>query len=112
MSLRIEKLSEEIRDCLANCFIAGRMNDPSLSSVSISHVKLSKDYKLATVYFRLYDEKDLESALKGLERAKGFLKKAISKHVVIRQMPDLFFVYDVCVDEGAKIEDLLSKARS
>ena len=49
MSLRTERMADEIRDILAANFQGGRMNDPRLEFVTITAVKISPDLQVATV---------------------------------------------------------------
>ena len=115
MGLRQQRLADQIRDLLAQCFSAGQMRDPRLETVTITHVKLSGDLQLATVYYRIMNEsgsnlgQEVDGAQAGLEHASGFLRKKLAGHLDIRRVPNLRFFYDESVERGARIEYLLSK---
>lgn len=112
MSLRADRVADEIRDVLAACFQGGRIEDPRLQAVTITATKLSPDLQLASIYFRLYDDSLQEQALKGLQAASGFLKREIAKKIQLRRVPELRFFYDESVEKADKIEELLHKLRN
>jgi ribosome-binding factor A len=107
VSLRVNRLTDEIRDILASCFQGGLINDPRLTEVTITSVKLSPDLQIAKVYYRVYNDANIKSALKGLEHATGFLKKALSGKLDLKRIPELKFFYDESIEEGSRIESLL-----
>lgn len=111
MGLRQERLADEIRDLLAGCFLGDQMRDPRLVGLTVTHVRLSSDLQLATVYFRVFDKAQIGSALDGLERCKGFLRRHLANNLALRRVPELRFFYDESVEHGAQIEKLLEEAK-
>lgn len=110
MTLRQDRLADEIRDIIGSAFQGGQMNDPRLTGVTITHVKLSADLQIARVYYRVYsDALDHQVIEKGLHAASGFLKKRLAKVLDVRRVPHLKFFYDDSVDHANRIEELLSK---
>lgn len=109
MGLRQERLADEIRDLLASCFQGGKMEDPRLTGVTITAVKLTGDLQLASVYFRLYDGTQVESAKKGLQSATGFLRRRLADAFKIRRVPNLRFFFDESIDRGSHIEQLIAR---
>lgn len=109
MSIRQDRMADEIRDIVASCFTGGRMSDPRLQNVTITAVKISPDLQIASVYFRIMPGEDIAKAQKGLERATGFFRARLAESLDVRRTPNLRFFYDESVEHGAKIEDLLTK---
>lgn len=112
MGLRQVRLADEIRDVLAAAFSAGQMQDPRLSGVTVTAVKMSGDLQLASVYFRVYDEGEtaIAEAQAGLDSAAGFLRHRVAQAVPdLRRVPALRFFYDESIERGSRIESLLSK---
>jgi ribosome-binding factor A len=71
---------------------------------------MSKDLKHAKMYFSVIgDEKRIESAHKGLESARGFMKRRIADSLELRSIPDIVFYYDNSLDYGLAIDNLLKK---
>lgn len=114
MGLRREKLADQIRDILGQCFQAGMMNDPRLEGLTLTRVKVTSDLQLATIYFRLYDITDetKAQALVGLENSKGFLRKKLAASLTIRRVPSLRFFYDDAQDKLEHIEQILRKIKA
>jgi ribosome-binding factor A len=109
MSIRQERMADEIRDIVASCFAGGQMQDPRLQQVTITAVKISPDLQIASVYFRTMPGEDIETAKKGLERAAGFFRAKLAQALDVRRVPVLRFFYDESVEHGSRIEDLLTK---
>lgn len=111
MVLRTDRLRDEVRDIVANCLSGGQLNDPALEFVTITDVKLSSDLQLATVYFRVLDEKDMKITKKGLERAAGVFRKRLAETLEIRRVPSLRFFYDSGMEKSSNIDLLLKKIK-
>ena len=109
MNLRQERMADEIRDYLAGLFQGGRLNDPRLSAVTISAVKLTADLQLASVYFRLYPGANQHDAQKGLQAAAGVLRGVLAKNLKVRRVPVLRFFYDESIEYGSRVEQLISQ---
>lgn len=109
MSLRKDRLADQIRDILAECFQGGILNDPRLEPVTITGCRLTPDLQLASIYYRVYVGANPEDAKKGLEKASGFLRRKLGQELDIRRVPDLRFFYDESIERGARIEKLLDK---
>tara|TARA_B100000941_G_scaffold280964_1_gene247934 strand:- start:381 stop:719 length:339 start_codon:yes stop_codon:yes gene_type:complete len=111
MGLRQVRLADEVRDILARVFLADKLHDKRLNGVTITHVKLSADLETARVYFRVYQVEHKESAQKGLDSCKGFLRSELAGKLKIRRTPQLFFTYDDSIEKGSRIEELLRQAK-
>ena len=92
--------------------MGNQMRDPRLEGVAITHVKVSADLQLATVYFRLYNQEHKDQAKTGLERSKSFLRKHLAQNLKLRRVPELRFFYDESVEHGSRIEALLDQIKN
>ncbi len=111
MSLRQERIAEQLREVIGRMFQGGMLSDPRLQFVTISHVKVSPDLQVATVYYRVIgggapDEKLINS---GLERATGLFKREIGRSLELRRIPQIRFFYDTTVDHASRIDELISR---
>lgn len=111
MGLRQDRLGDQIRDILAMQFSTGNIRDPRVQGVTITAVKLTADLQVAKVFFRVFEPEKLKDASVGLGKAAGFLRNILSERLDVRRSPELRFVYDKSIDEGANIEGILSKLR-
>ena len=84
------------------------VNDPRLARATITGVTLSRDLRIAKVYFTAHgDTCDEQALLAGFESAKGFIKRELARELGLRYMPELKFFYDASFDYGAHINRVL-----
>jgi len=107
MNIRKVRLTDEIRDLVGTCFQGGQLDDPRLHQVTVTGVKLSPDLQVASIYFRVYSDMNLDEILLGLRSATGFFKRKLARNLKIRRVPDLRYFYDKSVEQGSKIEQLI-----
>ncbi len=78
------------------------------TSITISFVKMSKDLKIANVYFMPLAGKDKIKVLENLNEKKYIFQKFLSKAKINSKFtPKLSFYLDDTFDEAEKIEKLL-----
>jgi ribosome-binding factor A len=109
--LRQNRVADQVRDVIAECFSASQMRDPALDGVVVTAVKVTPDLQLASVYVRNYREVRVEEMILGLERSRPFLRRQIAREIKMRKVPALRFFHDVSIERGAHIEKLLEVAR-
>lgn len=111
-SNRAERVSGQVKKVLSDLILKG-VRDPRLAQATITGVTLSKDLRIAKVYFAARGGKDDEQDLTaGFESAKGFIKRELARELGLRYMPELKFFYDPSFDYGAHIERVLKTIRS
>jgi ribosome-binding factor A len=108
---RPERVAQVIQQHLASVFARGNMKDPRLGLVTITGAKISPDLRQARVYWTVHgDAKVQEETKKGLEAARGFLRRELGQ-LGLRVVPDLAFSYDEAIDRGDRIDQLLREAK-
>lgn len=107
---RTHQISEEVKKSLSD-IIQHKVKDPRIPEIiSVSHVEVTNDLSFAKVYISiLSNDKTPEEVLKGLNKAKGFIKKELSKSVKLRAMPDLIFISDDSIELGIKMSKLIDE---
>jgi ribosome-binding factor A len=109
---RADRVSGLIQEILSN-LLKKDIHDPRLKMVTITNVKMSRDLRLARIYFSIYGGKNkAEAAADGFESARGFIKRSLARRLGLRYMPDLTFFYDESFDYGTHIEELLKSITS
>lgn len=109
---RAERVGGQIQKILSGILLK-EIQDPRLEMTTISAVKMSKDLKIARVYFTATGGKSsADEALKGFKSAAGFLKRSLSGELDLRYMPDLVFFYDESFDYGERIEKVLKSLKN
>ena len=104
------RYSELIRSLLSDCLLKEDFFDDSInsSSITISFVRMSKDLKIANVYFMPLGGKDKIQILEVLKDRKYIFQKFLSKAKINSKFtPRLSFYLDDTFDEAEKIENLL-----
>ncbi|MCP4687950.1 MAG: 30S ribosome-binding factor RbfA [Desulfobacterales bacterium] len=104
---RSERVREQIRKTLSDILVR-EVNDPRIRTATISEVQMTRDLRIARVYYAISgDAKQRDAALRGFESARGWLKRVLAGRLKLRYMPDLEFYYDNSFDYGASIDNLL-----
>lgn len=89
------------------------IKDPRVSGamVSITAAQVTPDMKYATVYFSVLGG-DPKETKKGLESAKGFIRREIAARLNLRNTPEFNFVFDDSIRYGAHISKLLEDIKT
>jgi ribosome-binding factor A len=89
------------------------ISDPRLQMATISRVTVTKDLRLARIYFATAGGKaGSADAAQGFRSAAGFIKRRLGPRLGLRYMPELEFYYDESFDHGARIDQLLKSMAS
>ena len=109
-SQRQIRFGELIRSLLSECLLKEDFytDDLNPTSITISYVRMSKDLKIANVYFMPLAGIDKQNVLKNLKEKKFIFQKFLSKAKLNSKFtPKLSFYLDDTFDEAEKIENLL-----
>ena len=107
---RLLQLAEDIREFIARMFAHGEVRDPRVQGITIHHVKLTPDLRIAKVYYITplnSKRKEVEKVLK--KSVSAYVRKSLGKQLLIRHIPEIHFYYDDYIDHAIKINELLSK---
>jgi len=110
-SYRPERVAEQIHKEISRLLIDG-IKDPRVAPVVITGVDITRDLRLARIYFTVSDEKsERRAAEAGLKSAGAYVRREIGQVIRLRYVPELRFEYDASVSHGRKIEDLLRQVK-
>ena len=106
-SNRIGRINEEIQKELAS--LIRNLKDPRVQDtmISITHVETTPDLRYAKVYASFLQEERAKDAMKGLKSASGFLRRELARALQLRYTPELKFVADDSIQQGAHILEIL-----
>ncbi len=105
--LRANRVAEEIKKIIGE-IISHKLKDPRVGFVTITDVDVTGDLQQAKIFLTvLGDVKAEEETLAGLEKAKGFIRSEIGKHIRLRKTPELIFEIDRAIETGNRIERLI-----
>ena len=104
---RPERVAHLVQQKLAQLFARG-LKDPRVGLVTITGVKMSTDLREARVYWTVHGEAQVrEQTARGIDAARGWLRREVGATLGLRLVPELHFTYDEAIDRGDRIERLL-----
>ncbi|MBS4194027.1 30S ribosome-binding factor RbfA [Lederbergia citri] len=111
MSLRANRVGEQMKKELGE-IISRKIKDPRVGFVTVTDVHVTGDLQQATVYISvLGDEEQKANTLKGLDKAKGFIRTEIGQRIRLRKTPEISFEFDESIGYGNRIESLLKQIK-
>ncbi len=107
---RIDKISEEVKREVSR-IIQTDVKDPRLPMmVSVTHAKVTKDLKYATIYVSvLGDNDEKKNAILALESASKFIRHELGQNINLRLLPELIFKLDDSIEHGFYISKLIDE---
>jgi ribosome-binding factor A len=106
---RTERAADIIREEIAQ-IVGYELEDPRLSMVTVTDVRLSSDKRDARVYVTVAgDEKEHELALAALKHAAPYVRKQLGLTLNLPRTPELHFVRDRVEEEGERVDQLLQE---
>lgn len=104
---RADRVSGLIQQVLSEILQKG-IKDPRLKMTTITNVKMSRDLRVARIYFTTSGGgKSVEEVAQGFKSARGFVKRSLAGKLGLRYMPELEFFYDDSFDYGDHINKIL-----
>ncbi len=104
-TIKQERAAHQIHNILSELLMT-EVTDPAIQDVTITGVKVDREIEYAEVYVHALENET--EVMAGLDRARGFLRRELASRTRFRKTPELHFHWDHAVDEGERIEDLLS----
>ena len=106
-SVKQKRLEGIIRKNISD-IIQFEVKDADVGFVTITDVEVSNDHSYAKVY-RTFLGKNAraQAGLRALNRAKGFIRSALSQRLSIRRTPELIFVIDETEEHGRHIDEII-----
>lgn len=107
---RPRRVADQIQRELAE-LIRVELKDPRVGMVTLTGVEVTPDYAHAKVFFSLLgDTRQADSVAKGLQSAAGFLRSQLAQRMKLRITPQLHFLLDSSVENGAHLSQLIDAA--
>ena len=97
MPSRDFKRSDRIADLIKveiSQVLSTEVKDPRVQGITVLNVMLTPDMKKADIFIsrsNSFNKIDLDLLKKGLEKAKGFIRKKLSQNLNLRRTPEIFF---------------------
>lgn len=109
MSIRTERVGEEIQRVIAEALIRG-LRDPLPGFVTVAKVEVTTDFSHAKVWVSVIgSDAEKKGALDVLTQSKGALRYEVGKRVKLRNTPELHFHLDESGERAARVWALLDE---
>ena len=111
LSQRQLRVGEMIKQALSMIFIKDEAKIPNLDTkeITVTEVRMSPDLKTAKIFVMPLGGKDAEEVVAKLKEFSFVIRKVLSKKIVMKFLPKLFFVKDDSFDYAEKIENLIKQ---
>ena len=106
---RAERTADTLKEEIAQ-IVGYELEDPRLTTVTVTDVRLSSDKRAARVYVTIAgDEQEHEAALAALRHAAPYVRKQLGLSLNLPRTPDIHFVRDRVEEEGERVDQLLQE---
>ena len=109
---RSDRVGGQIQKVLSEILLK-KVKDPRLENARITDVRMSRDLRIARIYFVASGNKQsIEEAVEGFKSALGYVKRTLARQLGLRYMPDLKFFFDESFDYGSHIDKVLKNVKA
>src|SRR2546426_3962397 len=106
---RPERVADILREEISQ-IVGYELEDPRLTLVTVTDVRLSDNLKAARVYVTVAgDEEEHRLALVALRRAAPYVRKQLGLSLNLPRTPEIHFVRDKVEEEGERVDKLLAE---
>ena len=105
------RVGEMIKQALGTIFIRDEVKMPNLSTkeITVTEVRMSSDLKTAKIFVIPLGGKNTDKIIEKLKISSFIIRKVLSKKIIMKFLPKLFFVKDDSFDYAEKIENLIKQ---
>ena len=105
------RVGEMIKQALGTLFIRDEVKIPDLSTkeITVTEVRMSPDLKTAKIFVMPLGGKNTDKIIEKLKMSSFMIRKVLSKKIIMKFLPKLFFVKDDSFDYAEKIENLIKQ---
>ena len=105
------RVGEMIKQALSMIFIRDEAKLPQLDTkeITVTEVRMSSDLKTAKIFVMPLGGKNSDEIVEKLKISSFVIRKILSKKIIMKYLPKLFFVKDNSFDYAEKIENLIKQ---
>lgn len=109
---RTLRISEEIKK-LVSQLIQFEIKDPRISELtSITRVETTNDLRFVNIFISVLGQQEQATeTVAALNRAKGFVRKAIGKEIQLRYTPEPIFKLDNSIEQSVRMAQLIEEVK-
>jgi ribosome-binding factor A len=106
---RSERVADILREEISQ-IVGYELEDPRLTMVTVTDVRLSENLKAARVYVTVAgNEEEHRLALAALRHAAPYVRKQLSLSLNLPRTPEIHFIRDRVEEEGERVDKLLEE---
>ena len=107
------RVGEMIKQALGMIFIKEEAKLPNIETktITVTEVRMSPDLKTAKVYVLPLGGKNANEVVEQLKEFSFVVRKVLSKKVIMKFLPKIFFVKDDSFEYAEKIENLIKQTQ-
>jgi len=103
---RSEKVADLIHKEISQMLVKS-IKDPRIGFVTITRVTVSDDCRMAKVYYSVAGTlEEREKSMRGLNSAKGYIRKELGRRISLRYTPEIMFRYDPSIEYAIHMEEI------
>jgi|SRR5699024_855927 len=107
--LRANRVAEQMKKELGD-ILTRKIKDPRVGFVTVTDVEVTGDLQQAKIFISvLGNDEEKRDTLKGLSKAKGFIRSEIGSRIRLRKTPEIMFAFDESLEYGNRIETILHR---
>ena len=105
------RVGEMIKQALGTIFIRDEAKIPNLltKEITVTEVRMSPDLKTAKIFVMPLGGREADDVVAKLKEFSFVIRKVLSKKIVMKFLPKLYFVKDNSFDYAEKIENLIKQ---
>jgi len=104
---RSEKVADLIQKEVSQMLVKS-IKDPRIGFVTITKVTVSEDCRFARIYFSVAGTvAERENSERGLDSAKGYVRKELGRRLRLRYTPEIVFQFDPSIEYAIHMEELI-----
>ena len=104
---RSEKVADLIQKEVSRMLVKS-IKDPRIGFVTITKVTVSEDCRFARIYFSVAGTvAERENSERGLDSAKGYVRKELGRRLRLRYTPEIVFQFDPSIEYAIHMEELI-----
>lgn len=107
-SIKNTRINSEVQKALAE-IIRSEIKDPRVPQfTSVTDVEVAPDLKTCKVWVSFLTQPErYDDAMKGLNKAEGFIRASLAKKINLRNTPEIRFVLDTSIEYGNRMSKLI-----
>ena len=105
------RVGEMVKQALGMLFIRDevKISDLSTREITVTEVRMSPDLKTAKIFVIPLGGKNSDEIIEKLKISSFMIRKVLSKKIIMKFLPKLFFVKDNSFEYAEKIENLIKQ---